>query len=150
MAANSELIRSNSLPPTLELRVATGKAAETLAIFLATNDLPDDSADNLRWAAGLLRLTADEPLKAGRSIGAYKRDVSLLAAAKRTKTHDQVKEVAETLAATRKTLDRLASGQHVSNAQVKSAFDALETIRSSLAAHRSSSTERIVRGRLRS
>src|SRR5438309_931689 len=92
MATNSELIRSNSLPRTLELRVA----------------------------------------------------------AKRTKTTDQVKEVAATLAATRKTLARLAEGERVSIAKAKAAFDALEAIRSSIAAHRSSSTERILRGRLRS
>jgi len=148
MAANSELIRASSLPRTLELRVAIGKAAETLAIFLATHELPEDAAENLRWTAELLRLTADEPLRAGRSIGAYRRDVSLLSAAKRTKTPDQMKEAAENLSATRATLQRLADGTPVPVDEVKSAFESLESIRSSIAAHRSSSTERIRRGRV--
>jgi hypothetical protein len=150
MATNSELVRPSSLPRTLEMRVATGRAAEAIAIFLATNSLPEDAPHNLKWAAEMLRLTADHPLRAGRSIGAYRRDVSLLAAAKRADTNAQLKDVAAKLTSTCKTLERLAAGRHVATAQAQSAFELLETIRSSAAAHRSSSPERIIRVRPRS
>jgi len=149
MATNSELIRSHSLPRTLELRVATGKAAEALAIFLSTNQVPTNSTESLLWAAGLLRLSSDQPLRSGRSIGAYKRDVTLLAAAKRAKASDQMKELATTLATTRNTLEQLAKGQSVPTDRVQTAFETLEAIRASVAARRSSTTERILRGRPR-
>src|SRR5256885_16801180 len=98
MASNFEFVRSHALPRSLVIRLAIGRAIDALVLHQAGRRLSDEHANWLQNAADLLRpASINEPLRSGRSVADYRRDIGLIRAAKHVWDSSEPSDLAERL-----------------------------------------------------
>jgi hypothetical protein len=141
-----EFVRSHALPKGLVIRVATGRAIDALVLYKAGRDLTPERGRWLSHAADLLRpTTVDEPLRAGRSVADYRKDIGLIRAARRVWDSPEASDLALRLASAADWLDRLASGEVASTDQIDELIKALRAFREALSPSLPKFTERVAK-----
>ncbi len=144
MPAGLEFVRSHALPKSLVIRLATGRAIDALVLYKAAHQLSPEQAKWLRNAADLLRpASVDEPLRAGRSVADYRKDIGLIRAARRVWDTPEASALTGRLSEAADGLEKLSLGEPLTDHQVETLIQALRALREALAPSLARFNERV-------
>jgi hypothetical protein len=144
MATGFESVKSRALPKDLALRVAVGRAAQTLEVFSVTGQLTDHMASVLRAAARLLRPAEDMPLRSGRSIGESAETMDLIMAARDAFQPPDMESLVARLSSLATELERIADERTAAPNRLTELIQVLDALSDVIAASRASTSERSV------